>query len=406
MSNIFVTGYEQIEKTIFFTLGRKIGGNLAFLYLFQITTLLWLYGALRVNNQELTGFWLLAIFSTLAFGFTLFYLRFLIVRPVQAVLDVLHQINHKGADLSSKLPAFTFDEFRDLSDNYNKFTQHLADLLRGAYDKAQKASESNQQVSESIQQTAEIGNQQLVLSENIFSASSTVTANLENIVHNADSVYQATQDNLKNVKISEHDLETIVGQIKSVTSMLGKFSDTIFSLKENSENISKILKMVEEFSDQTNLLALNAAIEAARAGEAGRGFAVVADEVRSLSIKVNDATRQISEFINQMNSLVNTTNQNSRNLISQSSSAEASIAETSRVFADMVCDLENNQAQLQDIVNAVHELGEAQNETHQSAQQIVELGTESKQQIDRASQDSKILLTQTQATQKDLTQFV
>ena len=164
--------------------------------------------------------------------------------------------------------------------------------------------------------------------------------------------------------------------------------------------------MVGEFSDQTNLLALNAAIEAARAGDAGRGFAVVADEVRTLSIKVSGATRQISDFINQMNELVNETNKESEQLITHSHNAQKSINSTSNGFTNMLTEFEHNQQQLQQIAEAVHLLEQTQNQTHQSVEHIVALGEQAKQTIDTALNDCQQSQTLSQQTQQQLKRFV
>lgn len=398
--------YETIEKTFFFTLTRKLIGNLGFVFCFQAISLYWLYQELSVDGQNTGGFWTLAIIILGGFVFTIFYLHYLIVRPVKALKDTLTGINQQGADLSTHLPKFTYDEFRDLSNQYNDFVSRLNELLHKTYEKAESAAASNEQVSQSMQHTASIGLEQIKLSENIFDSSGNVTHSLEQIAHNTDTVHLANTENLTHVQDSGKALAGLVSQVKKITELLGSFSNTIAGLKENSDNIRSILKMVEEFSDQTNLLALNAAIEAARAGDAGRGFAVVADEVRTLSVKVNDATQQISEFINQMNSLVNETNNESKQLIDQSESAEHAIAKTSNVFDEMIKDFENNQQQLQNIVDAVHQLETAQNANHHHVEQIVALGQEAKKKIDQATSDSEHLLMQTKDTKRELSQFI
>ncbi|MCF7513849.1 MULTISPECIES: methyl-accepting chemotaxis protein [unclassified Pseudoalteromonas] len=398
--------YNFLEETFFFTLTRKIIGNLGFLLLFQAISLFWLYSELSQSGANMGLFWLITIVIIAAFAFTVFYMRFLIVRPVQAMKESLERVNRQDGNLDAKLPQFTYDEFRDLSEQYNAFTTHLSVLLERTYESAAAATQSNRDITNSMQSTAKYGQQQLSQGDTIIAASDQVSHSLQSIVHNTDQVYQANTESLHFVRGSSQSLTKLVAEVKQITTLLGNFSSTVSGLKENSENIRNILKMVEEFSDQTNLLALNAAIEAARAGEAGRGFAVVADEVRALSVKVNAATRQISDFINQMNVLVGETNQESEQLISHSSSAEKAISDTSQGFISMSDDFERNQAQLEEIVSAVHQLEETQKHTHQAVQQIVELGQQSKSQIDGALAECQSAQKLTETTQKELTRFV
>ncbi|GEN38738.1 MAG: methyl-accepting chemotaxis protein [Pseudoalteromonas tetraodonis] len=398
--------YNFLEQTLFYTLTRKIVGNLSFVFLFQAITLFWLHSSLTENQQSTGLFWALALLIIAGFIFTIFYMRFLIVRPVKAMRDTLININQQDANLAAKLPHFTFDEFRDLSEQYNQFTTHLNSLLSTTYSSAQESVQSNSQVTQSMQHTEQLSEQQINLSHTIINASNQITQSLQAIVSNTDSVHQVNNEHLNFVKLSAGELSKLVEQVRLINEMLGSFSKTIAGLKENSENIRSILKMVEEFSDQTNLLALNAAIEAARAGEAGRGFAVVADEVRTLSVKVSDATRQISDFITQMNELVNETNKESEQLINHSNNAQTSINTTSDGFGKMLNEFELNQQQLQQIANAVHLLEDTQNQTHESVEQIVALGEQAKQQIDTALHDSEQSQKLSQQTQQQLKRFV
>lgn len=404
--SLYMRIYNFVEQTFFYTLSRKIVGNLGFLLLFQVISLVWLYSELAHSGSSMGLFWLITIVILAAFAFTVFYMRFLIVRPVQAMKESLERVNRQDGNLDAKLPQFTYDEFRDLSEQYNTFTTHLSLLLEKTYESAAAATQSNRDITSSMQSTAKYGQQQLSQGDTIIAASDQVSHSLQSIVHNTDQVYQANTESLHFVRGSSQSLTKLVAEVKQITTLLGNFSSTVSGLKENSENIRNILKMVEEFSDQTNLLALNAAIEAARAGEAGRGFAVVADEVRALSVKVNAATRQISDFINQMNVLVGETNQESEQLISHSSSAEKAISDTSQGFISMSDDFERNQAQLEEIVSAVHQLEETQKHTHQAVQQIVELGQQSKSQIDGALAECQSAQKLTETTQKELTRFV
>lgn len=398
--------YNFLEQTLFYTLTRKIVGNLSFVFLFQVITLFWLYNSLAENQQSTGLFWVLALLIIAGFIFTLFYMRFLIVRPVQAMRDTLISINQQDANLAAKLPHFTFDEFRDLSEQYNQFTTHLNGLLSATYTSAQESVQSNSQVTQSMQHTEQLSEQQINLSHTIIDASNQITHSLQEIVSNTDSVHQVNNEHLNFVKLSASELSKLVEQVRLINEMLGSFSKTIAGLKENSENIRGILKMVEEFSDQTNLLALNAAIEAARAGEAGRGFAVVADEVRTLSVKVSDATRQISDFITQMNELVNETNKESEQLISHSNNAQTAIKSTSEGFDKMLNEFDHNQQQLQQIASAVHLLKSTQNQTHESVEHIVALGEQAKQQIDTALHDSEQSQKLSKQTQQQLKRFV
>jgi methyl-accepting chemotaxis protein len=229
---------------------------------------------------------------------------------------------------------------------------------------------------------------------------------VEEIASNTTHISEQTQHNLEEIHQSSSELRDVSEQIKRVAQLAQGFQGTVQTLSRNSDNIRKILTLVEDFSEQTNLLALNASIEAARAGDAGRGFSVVADEVRSLAQKVGQATQQIHTNISEMTGLVSKTENGAVSILQHVQQTEGFMTRTSDQFTDMVAGFEQMSQQLTSISTAIEELSNTNQETHQHVESIAELSQAVKQDMEQSRNNSFELEVATESTQELLSRFI
>lgn len=402
--------YDVIERTFFYTLTRKIVGNITFLFLFQVANFYLFYQVASAPSEERSSLFsamiTLSILGAFSFAFTIFYLNYLIVRPVKALLHTLNDINHTQGNLATRLPAFTRDEFRDVSHAYNLFAENLGQLINRINLDAEKASSANDVMATAIVDVNQQVDRQKHLSHDINTSTHTVSHSIDDIVSSAHQVSTTNQQNLSSAKDANDNLQLSHVQIEKITTLLQQFSATVTGLQENADNVRNILKMVEEFADQTNLLALNAAIEAARAGEAGRGFAVVADEVRTLSAKVADATQKISHFLNDMESLVGETQEESTKLIDASDTMKVNIDATMTLFDRMMTDFQQNIEAFAVILSSVNALKHQHEQTTEKVEHITSLSDNIQSQMVVTNDEAKEARSLALATQAGLKQFI
>jgi methyl-accepting chemotaxis protein len=216
------------------------------------------------------------------------------------VIDSLQDIAQENGDLTVRLSTTSTDEIGDLVFWFNSFIEKLQGVIKNVVDTALPLAETSQTIQRLSEQTIDSFQRQsdsvLQSRQSVEEMSLSVADITTNAAEAADSARNASEEANKGKQV----VESTVQGIRELADNVTQSSETILQLQEDTNKVNVVLEVIRGIAEQTNLLALNAAIEAARAGEQGRGFAVVADEVRSLASRTQDSTQQINQMLEQL----------------------------------------------------------------------------------------------------------
>ncbi|MFF7105564.1 methyl-accepting chemotaxis protein [Pseudomonas sichuanensis] len=218
-----------------------------------------------------------------------------IIVPLRQTLTAAERV--ANGDLSQDLQADRRDELGQLQASMQRMTQGLRQLISGIGDGVTQIASAAEELSAVTEQTSAGVNNQKVETDQVATAMNEMAATVQEVARNAEQASEAALMADQQAREGDKVVTEAITQIERLAHEVVNSSEAMNQLKAESDKIGSVLDVIKSVAQQTNLLALNAAIEAARAGEAGRGFAVVADEVRSLAQRTQQSTEEIEELI-------------------------------------------------------------------------------------------------------------
>lgn len=276
------------------------------------------YAGMKNESNMANTFMAVLLLIFLTFLFLLYKIT---LKPVYDVMDAIKELTTGDGDLRTRLKTRGDDPDKEkdvigkmsiyLNSYLNKIDKEFSDTLY----LVGEAGESTMPVSTAIVKVRNEVEKNVEMAEQVASAGEEMGATIEEISNNAFESAQKAKETLDLAQEGALVVENSVQYASEVHSVINSLGEKIDSLTEKAQSIGGVISVINDISEQTNLLALNAAIEAARAGEAGRGFAVVADEVRKLAEKTKDSTKEIEKMVIDMTSGIDYVNSDTANVI-------------------------------------------------------------------------------------------
>ncbi len=286
----------------------------------------------EIISQIITSFLVLTLVSTILALILVNIFTHSIIKPVKAVADKMAELAGQGGDLTQELQVHSHAELISLSIAFNQFREKVRELLEQAKKSGQAVLEQSEESKRNAEQThAQISLQEMEINS-IVTAITEMSATASEVANTASNAASNADAASNSIKGTETDVSLATNEITTLSHEMSTATDAVKAVSVRSEDIRKILDVISAIADQTNLLALNAAIEAARAGDHGRGFSVVADEVRALASKTADSVDEISQVISSLQAEVTTT----VNLIEQGTNkAQTAASKSNAAFIKM-----------------------------------------------------------------------